>query len=75
MRRYGIEPTTAARPPGGRAEFASHFVQSFRKARVFGWERSFAHPGRVRFHHPDHAIHSVRRNARAGTGAAGRRIR
>ena len=75
MRRHCIEPTTAARPPGGRAEFAPHFVQSFGKARVFGRERSFAHPRRVSLHHPNHAIHSMRRNARAGAGATGRRIR
>jgi len=37
MRRHGIEPTKEGGPPGRRAEFAPHFVQSLAKSRL-GWE-------------------------------------
>ena len=46
-----------------------------RELRVFRRERPFADARRVGLHHAEDAIHAMRRNARAGAGAARGRVR
>ena len=74
-RGHGIKPTAAARPAGGGAELAAHAVQQVGNLRVLGRQRPFADAGGVGLHHAHHAIHAMRRHARAGAGAAGGGVR
>src|SRR5438270_10348823 len=73
-RDYGVEPATTPRPSGGRTKFASHFVQHFCYARVLRWQWPLPDSRGVGLHHAEHAVHSMRRNAGAGAGAARGRV-
>ena len=71
----GIEPAATPRPAGRRAEFAAHRVQHVGNLGVLGRQRPFADARGVGLHHADDAVHAMRRDARAGAGAAGGRVR
>ena len=75
MRGDCVEPSAAARPAGGRAEFAAHPVEHVAERVIFGGERSFTNARGVSFHHADDGVHAVRRHTRPGAGASGRGIR
>ena len=68
---HRVKPAAAPRASSGGAEFAAHAVQQLGDLGILRGQRPFAHARRVGLHHSHHAVHAMRRNARAGASAAG----
>ena len=71
----GVEPTAAARSPGGCPEFVSQLPDPVGHGRLrLGGERPVAHTSRVRLDDPQHGIDGRGSDARADRRSTGGRI-